>query len=475
MAEFTKVKDSLITSMAAISPGSSATVSIDDDFEDACSICLEPFSPHDPASVTSCKHEYHLHCILEWSQRSKECPICWQSLALKDSASQELLVAVEIERKSRARRANRTTYSHQYQEPDTGYGSHWTDESDFNERMMQQLAAMMSRARQAHRNGRQRSFERSPSPEFMFPSRGSESALHPNTPEDCNSAYGSSGGSSPTASTQPQFPASQLSANISSGSVPRRGVHQSSRPPQSQSPDSLQRPRSSELLAFSESIKSKFSAASARYKDSISKGTQGFREKLLARNSSVKEISKGVQREMNASIAGVARMIERLDLKSKWSTEDINHGGETSNLYSKGKGVLDYIIANSQENSSPRGQDLNLHENSQATCSISSHKDVSCAEVSFDDIVAPLGLWYSFGQLCIVPSSGRQQLPPQGKYNERDVLNSLKPWFTLLNAWWCRFKSKCLPLQETFIKEANISLLVPRPAVVKEVILRFML
>ncbi|KAG5561652.1 hypothetical protein RHGRI_004643 [Rhododendron griersonianum] len=38
-------------------------------------------------------------------------------------------------------------------------------------------------------------------------------------------------------------------------------------------PESPQRPSSSELLAFSESIKSKFSAASARYKESFSKFT----------------------------------------------------------------------------------------------------------------------------------------------------------------------------------------------------------
>ncbi|XP_021761086.1 E3 ubiquitin-protein ligase RHF1A-like [Chenopodium quinoa] len=388
MAEFSMAKESLTMSMSMATPssssGSSSSAAVDDDFEDACSICLEPFSLHDPASVTTCKHEYHLHCILEWSQRSKECPICWQDLALKDSASQELLAAAGIERNARARRLsnNRTDYSHQYQESDSAYGSHWTDDSDFNERMMQHLAAMMSRARQAHRTGRQRSSERSPSPDFMFASRLSESTLHPNSPDECSSAYGSPGSSSPIASSS-QRP---ISANPSSvnfaGSAPRRVPHQPSRPPQSQSPECTQRPKSSELLAFSESIKSKFSAASARYKDSISKGTQGFREKLLARNSSVKELSKGVQREMTSSIAGVARMIDRLDLKSKRNTqsgEALSHGGETSNFFSKGKGVLDHIIASSRENHVDTG-DLSLHEKSQATRPISSHKDVSYTE-----------------------------------------------------------------------------------------------
>ncbi|KAI5061553.1 hypothetical protein GOP47_0024058 [Adiantum capillus-veneris] len=56
-----------------------------------------PFCPRDPATVTSCKHEYHVQCILEWAQRSKECPMCWQPLSLKDPLSQELLDVVEQE------------------------------------------------------------------------------------------------------------------------------------------------------------------------------------------------------------------------------------------------------------------------------------------------------------------------------------------------------------------------------------------
>lgn len=73
---------------------------------------------------------------------------------------------------------------------------------------------------------------------------------------------------------------------------------------------------------------------SSRYKESISKSKQGLKEKLLARNNSVKELSKGVQREMNAGIAGVARMMERLDFASK------RFGGSTTsgfNFSFKGK------------------------------------------------------------------------------------------------------------------------------------------
>lgn len=89
------------------SSSSSLGAGVEDAFEDdACSICLDPFTPQDPATDTCCKHEYHLQCIVEWSQRSKECPICWQLLVLKDPASQELLAAVETERLFRPRNSN---------------------------------------------------------------------------------------------------------------------------------------------------------------------------------------------------------------------------------------------------------------------------------------------------------------------------------------------------------------------------------
>jgi E3 ubiquitin-protein ligase RHF len=85
-----------------------------------------------------------------------------------------------------------------------------------------------------------------------------------------------------------------------------------------------------------------------RYKDSLSKSTRGIKEKLVARNNSVKELSKEVQREMSAGIAGVARMIERLDLTTKRtgpSMSDSGFTGATSNFSWKGKGVEQNIIA----------------------------------------------------------------------------------------------------------------------------------
>ncbi|KAH9789592.1 hypothetical protein KPL71_003080 [Citrus sinensis] len=67
----------------------------------------------------------------------------------------------------------------------------------------------------------------------------------------------------------------------------------------------------------SQSLKSKWSAASARYKKLISKGTCSLKERLVSRNTSVKQLGKEVQHEMSAGITGVAKMIERLNLASK--------------------------------------------------------------------------------------------------------------------------------------------------------------
>lgn len=54
----------------------------------------------------------------------------------------------------------------------------------------------------------------------------------------------------------------------------------------------------------------------SRYKESISK-VRGLKEKLIAHNDSVKELGRGVQREMSARFAGVSKMIERLDITQK--------------------------------------------------------------------------------------------------------------------------------------------------------------
>ncbi|MED6132358.1 hypothetical protein PIB30_018383 [Stylosanthes scabra] len=245
--------------------------------DDACSICLEPFTFVDPATITNCKHGYHLHCIIEWSQRSKECPICWQLLSLKDPASQELLAAVEAEKSLLSRSEHSSSFTSSPSSLERLNDDHddpCSDDSDLDEQLMQHLVTAASTDRPLHRRERHRY-------SGTGPSQGGVSSSSDVQP--------------PTSETEVPFKPSFSWKKLGSA----------------------RRVNTSEMFSVPDSIKSKFSATSARYKESISKRTRGLKEKLIARNASVKELSKGVKREMNVGIAGVAKMIERLDLSSK--------------------------------------------------------------------------------------------------------------------------------------------------------------
>ncbi|MCL7047572.1 hypothetical protein MKW94_030626 [Papaver nudicaule] len=293
-----------------------------------CSICFEPFTSDDPSAVTKCKHEYHLQCILEWSQRSKECPICWQLLVLKDSSSQELLAAVEIERTSRSRRGSSNTSivrQISFEDIESSHVGSYADESEFDENIVQHLAASaMGRIHHFRRRENRRSdVDRDIYLGFASPSNGSEfEHAYNNSPvrsqnlgnlvsHEVNSA------TSAMAFERSNQPSSTVllsclhtGSNISENrhDPPRPSIFSAETPP-----SSPRRSRPSDFLSLSESFKSRFSAASSRYKESISKSTRGIKEKLLSRNNSVKE----VQREVTAGISRMALLMERLDPISK--------------------------------------------------------------------------------------------------------------------------------------------------------------
>ncbi|OIW13977.1 hypothetical protein TanjilG_09328 [Lupinus angustifolius] len=348
MATFTSSSSSMsqipVPPISAPSSSSSSSA-FDDSYEDSCSICLEPFNINDPSTLTCCKHEYHLHCILEWSQRSKECPICSQFLALKDPSSQELLAAVEAEKHLRSRNiySSSFTSSRLPLNRNDHHDDSSSDDSGFDEQIMQHLVAVAeSRAHFVHRRERQRSSGVGSSEVLVFNSPVHFSGIQPVL------STSPSGGSSPISGVpsavdiQPPTsvfsPVNEAATNTTLHSDapfrPRVFYSQTA-------PENARRINTSEMFSVPESFKSKFSAASARYKESISKSTRGLKEKLLAQNASVKELSKGVQREMNAGIASVTRMIERLDLTSKRPTSPLipvqNEG--TSAFPVKGKSI----------------------------------------------------------------------------------------------------------------------------------------
>ncbi|XLS45900.1 hypothetical protein HN51_002765 [Arachis hypogaea] len=302
----------------------------DDCSDDACSICLEPYTANDPATITSCKHDYHLHCIIEWSQRSKECPICWQLLSLKDPTSQELLAAVEAEKRLISRNEHSSSYASSPSPLERLNDDHdypCSDDSDLDEQLMQHLdATAASTTGHIHTRKRQRYYGAGPSEVLVSNSSIPASRIQPPSEGSVSSS------SESEVSLKPRKLMLVLESNHS--------IHFSccfSWQPL----ESDRRVNTAEMFSFPKSIKSKFSAASARYKESISKSTRGLKEKLIAHNASVKELSKGVRREMNVGIAGVAKMIERLDLSSKRSStiRPVNGGRGISIIPFKGKSV----------------------------------------------------------------------------------------------------------------------------------------
>lgn len=68
----------------------------------------------------------------------------------------------------------------------------------------------------------------------------------------------------------------------------------------------------------------------SRYKESISKSTRGWKERLfsVSRNASVADIGSEVRREVNAGIASVSRMMERLEARenSRANIASASHG-----------------------------------------------------------------------------------------------------------------------------------------------------
>ncbi|KAL4606736.1 hypothetical protein ACB092_09G125000 [Castanea dentata] len=341
--------ESHLTSAAAFVEGG-----IQQACDDACSICLEDFSESDPSTVTTCKHEFHLQCILEWCQRSSQCPMCWQPISLKDSTSQELLEAVERERSFRVTPPRNATIFHhptlgafELQHLPVG-----ANDADLEERIIQHLAAAAAMGRAHHigrRDGHRGRSSAHGRPHFLVFS------THPSGPGPVSASGGdnepvaisvaspstplASGGDEPSQQV-PHFPSVHTDQISSTASGPtflpanRQGISFSNRSPALRSsPPNQDGAGPSDLQSFSESLKSRFNAMSMRYKESISKSTRGWKERLFSRNTSMTDIGSDVPREVNAGIAGVSRMMERLETRENSSDNPAsvaNHVGDFS-------------------------------------------------------------------------------------------------------------------------------------------------
>lgn len=294
-----------------VSPAAFVDGGIQDPCDDACSICLEDFSD-DPSSVTVCKHEFHLQCILEWCQRSSQCPMCWRPISLKDPASQELLEAVETERNFRVAPPRNTTIFHH---PTLGdfelqHLPSGVNEAELEERIIQHLAAAAAMGRTHHVRVRESHRGRSSGhghgrPHYVLFSAQPGSGDHPvSAPEPSEPAPQQISRSPFVQMAQNPSSSASGSSAVGTSFINRNSVSQSS--PDGAGPSDLQ--------SFSDALKSKFNAVSTRYKESLSKSTRGWKERLFSRNSPAPDSGSEVRREVNQGIASVSRLVERLDM-----------------------------------------------------------------------------------------------------------------------------------------------------------------
>lgn len=328
-----------LTSAAAFVEGG-----IQDACDDACSICLEAFCESDPSALTGCKHEFHLQCILEWCQRSSQCPMCWQPITMKDPTSQELLEAVERERNIRTNQTRNTTIFHhpalgdfELQHLPVG------NDAELEERILQHLAAAAAMGRAHHLGRREGHRGRSGShgrPHFLVfstqpnsPSAGtiSSSSAHMEGENDSNPATPRASESSPRAirigEVGNQSPGmltydAEQDAVVSSGNSTPVSSPRFFNRRHSTGQSTPDRAGPSDIQSFSDSLKSRLNAVSMKYKESITKSTRGWKERLFSRNSSVADLGSEVRREVNAGIASVSRMMERLETRGNSRTSD---------------------------------------------------------------------------------------------------------------------------------------------------------
>ncbi|KAL3850242.1 hypothetical protein ACJIZ3_012124 [Penstemon smallii] len=386
-----KMSEKHLTSAAAFVEGG-----IQDACDDSCSICLDAFCDNNPSTLTTCKHEFHLQCILEWCQRSSQCPMCWQSISLKDPSSQELLDAVEHERNIRMNPPRNTTIFHHptlgdFELQHVRSSSCTTNsylnqlfnyyiyllfsklfvqlpvsatESELEERIIQHLAAAaaMGRARQLARREGQRGSRSSSTqgrPQFLVFS------THPNgasttpaaatmIPDNQNSPLITVGEDSAQLIGRPSSVQADQVMAISSGSsagANQQGTSSTNRT--STSPNNQDIAGPSDLVSFTETVKSRFSALSTRYKESITKSTRGWKERLFARNNTTPDSSAEVVRReadhQGTAATVVTRMMDHLE---------IGEDGRRTN-------VATTVSNNTEDNNSTR--DFNEHQTIETT------------------------------------------------------------------------------------------------------------
>ncbi|KZV44470.1 hypothetical protein F511_19371 [Dorcoceras hygrometricum] len=355
-----------LTSAAAFVEGG-----IQEAFDDSCCICLEDFCDNDPSTV-----RLLTPVIADWCQRSSECPMCLQPISFKDPSSQELLNAVEHERKLRTNRPRNTSIFHH---PTLGdfelqHLPMSASDSELEERIIQHLAtsAAMGRARQLARIEGRRSRSSAQGHFLVF-------STHPNGPSATlvtSSANERDVSSTPPIATSNSSllaigeDSTQLITLPSSNQESVAGANQhgisstNQRSPIQTSPSSGERGGSSDFQSFSESLKSRVSAWSMKYKESLTRSTRGWKEKLFTRNSSASCPSTELLREVDHGISPISRLMDHLEIREE----------DRTNIASISNGAVDSSSVNlTEQQIIEASAGLSMNNNStQAPCAASS-------------------------------------------------------------------------------------------------------
>uniref|UniRef100_A0A7C9FJC4 RING-type E3 ubiquitin transferase n=1 Tax=Opuntia streptacantha TaxID=393608 RepID=A0A7C9FJC4_OPUST len=329
MEEDKKLEEAKLTSAAAFVEGG-----IQDACDDSCSICLEEFCESDPSTVTGCKHEFHLQCILE---------------------CQELLDAVVQERNLRLNPPRNAAIFHHpvLGEFEIQHLPVGVNDAELEERIIQHLAAAAAMGRTRHyarrelreghrgrssAQGRQHFLVFSSPPNAQAgasPERGLGESLLSTSIATPSSPLRIGGEASPSISSPNR--GTQRNVVSASGTSVLAATQQLS-PSNSgmssnhSSPRNEDRAGPSDLQSFSETLKSRLNAMSMRYKESISKSTRGWKERWFSRNASVSDSGSEVQREATAGIATVSQMMEHLETEDneRMGSDSLPNGSESS-------------------------------------------------------------------------------------------------------------------------------------------------
>ncbi|XP_054810712.1 E3 ubiquitin-protein ligase At3g02290-like [Prosopis cineraria] len=65
-----------------IDQGTLDSAASDSDSSEECPTCFDSYTDENPKITAECSHHFHLPCILEWQQRSEECPNCRRVLII---------------------------------------------------------------------------------------------------------------------------------------------------------------------------------------------------------------------------------------------------------------------------------------------------------------------------------------------------------------------------------------------------------